>query len=89
MRPRFGNSSPPPFDLRRLDILHNNAAALDPDLAPLDGDIEHMQTAVWDRTFTVNLRGTMMLCREALPHLRAAGNGAIVNTVSNSRCRAI
>ena len=67
----------------RLDILHNNAAALDPDLAPLDGDIEHMQTAVWDRTFTVNLRGTMMLCREALPHLRAAGNGAIVNTVSN------
>jgi NAD(P)-dependent dehydrogenase (short-subunit alcohol dehydrogenase family) len=42
-----------------------------------------MQTAVWDRTFTVNLRGTMMLCREALPHLRAAGNGAIVNTVSN------
>jgi len=67
----------------RLDILHNNAAALDPDLAPLDGDVEHMQTPVWDRTFTVNLRGTMMMCREALPHLKAGGNGAIVNTVSN------
>jgi NAD(P)-dependent dehydrogenase (short-subunit alcohol dehydrogenase family) len=67
----------------RLDILHNNAAALDPDLAPLDGDIEHMQTAVWDRTFAVNLRGTMIMCREALPHLRATGNGVIVNTVSN------
>jgi NAD(P)-dependent dehydrogenase (short-subunit alcohol dehydrogenase family) len=67
----------------RLDILHNNAAALDPDLAPLDGNIEQMQTAVWDRTFTVNLRGTMIACREALPHLKAHGNGVIVNTVSN------
>lgn len=66
----------------RLDILHNNAAALDPDLAPRDGDIETMETAVWDRTFTVNLRGTMIACRAALPHLRASG-GCIVNTVSN------
>ena len=52
-------------------------------MAPLDGNVEHMPTAVWDRTFTVNLRGTMLACREALPHLMANGNGAIVNTVSN------
>ncbi len=67
----------------RLDILHNNAAALDPALAPLDGDIEHMQAAVWDKVFAVNLRGAMLATREALPHLVASGNGAIVNTVSN------
>jgi NAD(P)-dependent dehydrogenase (short-subunit alcohol dehydrogenase family) len=67
----------------RIDILHNNAAALEPTLAPLDGNIEQMQTAVWDRTFAVNLRGTMIACREALPHLRAHGNGVIINTVSN------
>jgi NAD(P)-dependent dehydrogenase (short-subunit alcohol dehydrogenase family) len=67
----------------RLDILHNNAAALDPDLAPLDGDVEDMRTDVWDRTFSVNLRGTMIASREALPHLAANGNGVIVNTVSN------
>ena len=67
----------------RLDILHNNAAALEPELAPLDGNIEHMPTSVWDRTFCVNLRGTMIACREALPHLKAHGNGVIVNTVSN------
>jgi len=66
----------------RLDILHNNAALLDPDLAPLDGDIEHMATATWDRTMGVNLRGTMIACRAALPHLRAS-RGCIVNTVSN------
>jgi NAD(P)-dependent dehydrogenase (short-subunit alcohol dehydrogenase family) len=67
----------------RLDILMNNAAALDPELAPLDGDIERMQTATWDRVFAVNLRGAMLATREALPHLVASGNGAIVNTVSN------
>lgn len=67
----------------RLDILLNNAAALDPELAPLDGDIQHMQASTWDRTFAVNLRGAMLASREALPHLVASGNGAIVNTVSN------
>lgn len=67
----------------RLDILLNNAAALDPELAPLDGDIERMQSATWDRTFAVNLRGAMLASREALPHLAASGHGAIVNTVSN------
>lgn len=66
----------------RLDIVHNNAALLDPALAPLDGDIEHMATDVWDRTMAVNLRGTMLACRAALPHLRAS-RGCIVNTVSN------
>lgn len=65
-----------------LDVLHNNAALLDPALAPRDGDIETMETEIWDRTFAVNLRGTMIACREALPHLRAT-RGCIVNTVSN------
>ena len=68
---------------RRLDILHNNAALLDPELAPLDADVEHMRTDVWDRIQSVNLRGTMLATREALPHLKAHGNGAIVHTVSN------
>lgn len=67
----------------RLDILHNNAAALDPALAPLDGDIERMSTDVWDHTFAVNLRGAMIASREALPHLMVHGNGVIINTVSN------
>lgn len=66
----------------RLDILHNNAALLDPALAPLDGDVEHMPTDLWDRVMAVNLRGTMIACRSALPHLRET-RGNIVNTVSN------
>ncbi|MES2699247.1 MAG: SDR family oxidoreductase [Pseudomonadota bacterium] len=66
----------------RLDILNNTAALLDPTLAPLDGDVEHMGTQLWDRVMAVNLRGTMIACRTALPHLRAT-RGNIVNTVSN------
>jgi NAD(P)-dependent dehydrogenase (short-subunit alcohol dehydrogenase family) len=66
----------------RLDILHNNAALLGPDIAQQDGDIEHMGTALWDRTYAVNVRGTMIACRAALPHLRES-QGNIVNTVSN------
>lgn len=66
----------------RLDILHNNAALLGPDIARQDGDIEQMGTALWDRTYAVNVRGTMVACRAALPHLRTT-RGNIVNTVSN------
>lgn len=66
----------------RLDILHNNAAFLGPDVAMRDGDVEAMPTDIWDRTYAINVRGTMVACRAALPHLRASG-GTIVNTVSN------
>lgn len=66
----------------RLDILHNNAALLGPEIAQGDGNVEHMDTALWDRSFTVNVRGSMIACRAALPHLRET-RGNIVNTVSN------
>jgi NAD(P)-dependent dehydrogenase (short-subunit alcohol dehydrogenase family) len=66
----------------QLDILHNNAALLGPEIAQADGDIEGMDTDLWDRTYRINVRGTMIACREALPHLRAT-RGNIVNTVSN------
>jgi NAD(P)-dependent dehydrogenase (short-subunit alcohol dehydrogenase family) len=66
----------------QIDILHNNAALLGPEIAQADRDIEGMDTDLWDRTYRINVRGTMIACREALPHLRAT-QGCIVNTVSN------
>lgn len=36
----------------------------------------------WDRTIAVNLTATFKTCRAALPHLRAAGGGSIVNIAS-------
>lgn len=66
----------------RLDVLHNNAALLGPDTAQADNDIETMATGLWDRTYAVNVRGTMIACRAAMPLLRTS-RGNIVNTVSN------
>lgn len=66
----------------RLDILHNNAALIDDAVAKLDTDVEEMSTVIWDRTYRINARGTMLVCRQALPHLRRT-RGVIVNTVSN------
>lgn len=67
----------------RLDILHNNAAALGVDIVQGDRDILSMTADVWDRTFAVNCRGAMLAMRESLPHL-IDSRGAIVNTTSNT-----
>jgi NAD(P)-dependent dehydrogenase (short-subunit alcohol dehydrogenase family) len=63
-----------------LDVLHNNAAALDQNR--LDQDIATMDLATWDRVLDVNLTGPMLGCRFAIPALLARGGGSIVNTAS-------
>jgi NAD(P)-dependent dehydrogenase (short-subunit alcohol dehydrogenase family) len=68
----------------RVDVLHNNAAALGPDVILEDNAIEDMDVAVWDRTMAVNLRGPMLGCKHVVPHMRGQGGGAIVSTMSVS-----
>lgn len=66
-----------------LDILHNNAA--DTRLSSTrDAPVEQMDVGVWDDLMRVNLRGTMLACKFAIPHLRARGGGSIINTASGS-----
>ena len=45
---------------------------------------ETLDPAVFDRIIAVNLRGTFLVCRFALPHMLEAGSGVIVNTTSVS-----
>jgi NAD(P)-dependent dehydrogenase (short-subunit alcohol dehydrogenase family) len=45
---------------------------------------ETLDPAIFDRIIAVNLRGTFLVCRYALPHLLEAGGGVIVNTTSVS-----
>jgi NAD(P)-dependent dehydrogenase (short-subunit alcohol dehydrogenase family) len=45
---------------------------------------ETLDPAVFDRIIAVNLRGTFLVCRYALPHMLEAGGGVIVNTTSVS-----
>jgi NAD(P)-dependent dehydrogenase (short-subunit alcohol dehydrogenase family) len=66
----------------RLDVLHNNAAALGPDVLGRDGMIDEMDVAVWDKTLRVNLRGTMLGCKYAVPAMREVGRGSIINMSS-------
>jgi NAD(P)-dependent dehydrogenase (short-subunit alcohol dehydrogenase family) len=63
----------------RLDILVNNAAAPQ----GLDRrDIEEVPIEVWDSVIRVNLRGTYLMSRFAVPVMRAQRFGRIVNISS-------
>ena len=66
----------------RLDVMHNNAA--DIGLAGDDNDLLGLDVAVWDRRMAVNARGVMLGCKHAVPALRAAGGGVIINMASVS-----
>jgi NAD(P)-dependent dehydrogenase (short-subunit alcohol dehydrogenase family) len=61
----------------RLDILINNAAA-----NPYFGEMEGVDEAAWDKTLDVNLKGPFFLIQGAIPLMKAAGGGAIVNVAS-------
>jgi meso-butanediol dehydrogenase / (S,S)-butanediol dehydrogenase / diacetyl reductase len=57
----------------RVTTLVNNAGLL------LAGTAESLRDDEWEQTFNVNVRGPWLLARAALPHLRAAGGGSIIN----------
>lgn len=60
----------------RLDVLVNNAAKL------VGGTAESHSLDEWDETFDTNVRGLWLLSRAALPHMRKAGKGSIINISS-------
>jgi len=60
----------------RLDILVNNAGI------NIRKNIEDMPVESWDAMFAVNVRGPFLGIKHALPIMRAAGGGAILNMSS-------
>jgi len=65
----------------RLDILVNGAAAPQ----GLDRqDIEDVPIDVWDFVMGINLRGTYLMSRFAVPHMRAQRWGRIINISSQA-----
>lgn len=69
--------------LGRIDVLHNNAAIIDTQLTK-ETRIDQIPDDVWDRLFAVNVRGTWLCIKHALPLLRESPAGAIVNCASIS-----
>jgi NAD(P)-dependent dehydrogenase (short-subunit alcohol dehydrogenase family) len=60
-----------------LDVLVNNAGIAGP-----FGAVENISVADWDRTIAVNLSGMFYCLRRAVPLLKAAGGGLIVQMSS-------
>jgi NAD(P)-dependent dehydrogenase (short-subunit alcohol dehydrogenase family) len=58
----------------RIDILVNNAATVD-----LSRRIEDMTVEEWDRCLNASLRSVFLLSKGALPHMKKAGGGVIIN----------
>jgi NAD(P)-dependent dehydrogenase (short-subunit alcohol dehydrogenase family) len=59
-----------------LNCVVNNAGVL------LVANVEETSDEQWDRVIDANLKGTFLMSRAALPELRRAGRGTIVNIAS-------
>ena len=68
----------------RLDVLFNNAGV---GTLVVGGTVETIDLEHWDLAQDVNVRSMYLVSRAAVPHLRAAGGGAIVNTASVAALR--
>jgi NAD(P)-dependent dehydrogenase (short-subunit alcohol dehydrogenase family) len=60
----------------RLDVLFNNAGVY------VAGDVTECTEDEWDLQVDVSLKGTYLMCREAVPVMIAQGVGSIVNNSS-------
>lgn len=48
------------------------------------GPLEKMAVEEWEEMLRINVTGTFLVCQAAIPHLRAAGGGAIVTLGSTA-----
>lgn len=60
----------------RIDVVVNNAGV------GVQGAVEDIDPATALQAFDVNVLGALRVCRAALPHMRAAGKGLVINVSS-------
>jgi NAD(P)-dependent dehydrogenase (short-subunit alcohol dehydrogenase family) len=64
--------------LGRIDVLFNNAGIL------VEGTVEQVSEAAWDRIMAINVKGVFLMCKEVVPLMLKQGGGTIVNNASCS-----
>ena len=62
----------------KLTVMFNNAGVMLSD----DGDTASTTESVWDTTLAINVKGVFYGCKHAIPAMRRAGGGSIINTAS-------
>ena len=63
----------------RIDILHNNVGV---SIAGQDTSVEKITSEGFDNMVAINLRSMVLTSKHALPHMREAGSGVIINISS-------
>lgn len=63
----------------KIDILHNNVGV---SISGGDAPIEDIEVENFDRLVQINLRGMVLTTKHALPHMRRAESGVILNVSS-------
>lgn len=67
----------------RLDVLFNSAGGS----LPEDDLVTDVDLKVWDKTMRLDLLGTILTCRHAIPEIAKTGGGAVVNMSSGAALR--
>jgi NAD(P)-dependent dehydrogenase (short-subunit alcohol dehydrogenase family) len=68
----------------RIDVLDNNAALVNEVIFANDRKVAEMDPDVLDAMYEVNVRGTALAAKYAIPHMIASGGGVIINISSVS-----
>jgi NAD(P)-dependent dehydrogenase (short-subunit alcohol dehydrogenase family) len=63
----------------KIDVLYNNAGGS----SPKDGTVVDAAIEEFSRVINVDLFGTWLCCRFAIPEIKKAGGGCVINMVSN------
>ena len=70
----------------RVDVLVNNAAFF---ATMTHGPFENIGVEEWTRMMNINVLGTYLFCREAVPEMRKRGGGSIINMASGTALKGV
>ena len=65
----------------KLDVLHNNVGVA------VGGELIDTTEEDWDTAFDINVRGTFLMCKYAIPRMMEGGGGSIINVSSITAIR--